>query len=292
MNILNYCAGYDTGGYSIRLKQAFDRHSTHTYRSCIGRPVSYIRYPTDANHREARRLQAWADLIHVSHQPLPITKPQLVQYHGTKFRNSPDKFLALQKNANARAVVSTLDLWLMAPDQTEWLPTPYDLDWLASFRRPIADGILRVGHAPTARAIKSTQPFLSALLRLSQDVDVSLVLVEKQDWLTCLKAKGTVDVYFDQVILGYGNNAVEAWGMGIPVIAGAQPETLAEMRRRFGTLPFYEATEDTIYEALVAMANPLNRQYMATRGAEHVAEYHADHRVVRHLETVYEDMMS
>ena len=36
--------------------------------------------------------------------------------------------------------------------------------------------------------------------------------------------KGRADVFVDQMILGYGCNAIEAWGMGIPVIAGVDPE--------------------------------------------------------------------
>lgn len=286
MNILNYCAGYDTGGYSIRLKQAFDNWSAHNYRSCIGKPVSYIRYPTDAPHRDHRKLVAWADLIHVSHQPAATDKPQVVQYHGTKFRNNPDKFLGLQQKVGASAVCSTLDLWLIAPDLITWLPSPYNLDWLASFRKPRDGGPVRVGHAPTARAIKSTDVLIDACRELGSEVE--LVLIERKPWETCLKLKGTVDVYFDQVILGYGNNAVEAWGMGIPVIAGAQPHTLAEMNHRFGGLPFFPATEDTILEALIAMLEPSVRNLWSSVGRGFVEAYHAEQRVVGLLEMIYE----
>lgn len=281
MNILNYCAGYDTGGYSIRLKRAFDVHSAHTYRSCIGRPVSYIRYPTDAKPREYAALARWADLIHVSHQPVPVNKPQVVQYHGTKFRNNPDRFLALQADAGAEAVCSTLDLWLVAPDRLTWLPSPYDLGHLARYRNPT--GRLRVGHAPTARAIKSTDVFLAAAAR----VGVEVVLIERKPWETCLRLKGTCDVYFDQVILGYGNNAVEAWGMGLPVVAGAAPDTLAEMTARFGVLPFYPATEDTIADALAAMTDLETRETYAALGAAHARRWHDAEAVVRIAEQVY-----
>ena len=288
MRILNYCAGYDTGGYSIRLKQAFDQHSTHEYRSLIGRPNNYIRYPIDASPRELRRLKAWADLIHISHQPLTASdKPQVVQYHGSKFRNNPGKFLTLQHQAGAQAVCSTIDLWLIAPEMMTWLPSPYDPAWLAGFRQPIEDGVFRVAHAPTARAIKSTDHFLAAMTRLGKDIKCETVLIERKPWGQCLTMKGTADVYFDQVILGYGNNAVEAWGMGIPVIAGAQPETIGEMRRRFGVLPFYEATEDTIYDALLAMAEPATRAAYTKIGHKHFMEHHTAEAVVRTAEAVY-----
>lgn len=290
MKILNYCAGYDTGGYSIRLKRAFDNWSAHEYRSCIGKPVSYIRYPTDAPHRDHRKLIAWADLIHVSHQPLPTDKPQIVQYHGTKFRNNPDKFLALQQKAGATAVCSTLDLQMIAPDLVTWLPTPYNLDWLYTFARYGArdrpPGPLRVGHAPTSRAVKSTDALIDACKELAPEVE--LVLIERQPWETCLEMKGTCDVYFDQVKLGYGNNAVEAWGMGIPVIAGAQPATLDVMHNIFGWLPFYQATEDTIVEALTDMLDPEARDWWATIGLAHAKLWHDEQVVVGLLENIYQ----
>jgi hypothetical protein len=295
MRILNYCAGYDTGGYSIRLKHAFDAHSHHEYASVIGRPASYIRYPIDQPPRRLGELTKWADVVHVSHQPTPLagTKPQVVQYHGTKFRNNPDKFLALQEQAGAVAVCSTLDLYLEAPDMMEWLPTPYNLEWLATFRRHDHDtDTLRVGHSPTNRAVKSTAHLVAAVERLNRETPVRLELTERQSWEMCLKRKGTVDVYFDQVLLGYGNNAVEAWGMGIPVICGAAPETLAEMTRRFGRLPFYQATEDTIYEALAAMVDPQVRGVWGQVGYDHAVEWHAGSQVVRIAEAVYDSLFT
>lgn len=287
MRILNYCAGYDTGGYSIRLKQAFDEHSKIEYRSCIGRPSNYIRYPTDQPAVRFKQLVDWADMIHVSHQPVPgVRKPQVVQYHGTKFRNNPAKFLALQKAAGAVGVCSTVDLCLL-DGGLRWLPSPYNLDWLATFRKPVDDGVLRVGHSPTNRVVKSTAHLIAAVAKLNKETPTRLVLTEKQPWRVCLERKGVADVYFDQVILGYGNNAVEAWGMGIPVIAGAQPETIREMRHRFGILPFYEATEETIYDALVAMTDPNTRILWAEAGRRHAAVWHSAEKVVALLETIY-----
>jgi hypothetical protein len=233
---------------------------------------------------------AWADLIHVSHQPVADDKPQVVQFHGTKFRNNPAKFLDLVARAGAKAVCSTLDLWLLAPDLLTWLPTPYEADFLAAFRRPLHDGVLRIAHAPTARPVKSTDAFIAAVRRLGREMRVELVLIERQSWHRCLRRKGQADIYFDQVILGYGNNAVEAWGMGIPVIAGAQPETLGEMEDRFGILPFLAATEDTIYEALVEMAE--TREAWAERGRLHFERFHEASRVVGLLENIYDFALS
>ena len=298
MNILFYSAGYDTGGQAIRFKQAFDKYSEFRFRSCAVRR-SYINYPVDAAPSEAQRLAAWADIVHVALRPPGFKdrrgrvnmvgkgKPLVVHYHGTGFRRDPGPRLAELRASGGIGLCSTVDLVLIAPDELEWMPAAYDLDWLAGFRRPQHDGVFRIGHAPTDRNVKSTRALAAAVVRLSKEVSCRLVLIEHQEWGTCLKAKGTVDVYFDQVGLGYGNNATEAWGMGIPVVAGAAEDTLVEMKRRFGQLPFYEATEDTIYESLALLANPLTRQYWAKVGADHAARYHAEAKVVAMLEDVY-----
>lgn len=85
-----------------------------------------------------------------------------------------------------------------------------------------------IAHAPTNREVKSTAAFLEAVDRLrAEGHDIEVDLIEGRTWDECLERKARADIYFDQVKLGYGNNSVECWGMGIPVIAGAAPVTLA-----------------------------------------------------------------
>jgi glycosyltransferase involved in cell wall biosynthesis len=78
--------------------------------------------------------------------------------------------------------------------------------------------------------------------------------------------------------------------MGIPVIAGASEKTLAEMRRRFSNeLPFYQATEATIYEALKALVqSPDLRAEYSERGLFHVQRFHDQKVVVEQLKDVYQ----
>ena len=147
---------------------------------------------------------------------------------------------------------------------------------------------MRIAHAPTDRGIKSTAAFLEATEQLkAEGHPIEVDLIEGVPWSECLARKAKADVYFDQVKLGYGNNAIEAWGMGIPVIAGAAPATQAEMVRRFGDLPFYNATEATLYDALRAMLNPSIRELYAHRGLMHVRKYHDERVVVEQLKDVY-----
>src|SRR5690606_27554167 len=115
----------------------------------------------------------------------------------------------------------------------------------------------------------------------AEGLPVELVLVEGRTWAECLTVKATADIYFDQVLLGYGCNAIEAWGMGIPVVAGADEWTLAQMRKEWNLgkrpMPFHEATEATIADALRELVqSPDLRAEVAKRGHAHAQKYHAE----------------
>lgn len=149
--------------------------------------------------------------------------------------------------------------------------------------------MVRIAHAPTNREVKGTQAFLDAIERLqAEGLPVEMDLIEGVSWAECLTRKAQADIYYDQVQLGYGNNAIEAWGMGIPVVAGAQPATLAEMERRFGSLPFYNATEQDIYDALKALvlSKDLRAEY-SEKGLDHVRRFHDERVVVEQLKRLY-----
>lgn len=294
MRVLNV-GNTDLGGDGIRTKWAFDRHAPGWVYVQAVRKTNYLGYPIDASFGDACAFDA--DVVHARNSFRAARmagcsgKPMVIHHHGTRLRNNPARILAEQQHARAVGLAATLDLWLLARDELEWLPAPYDLAFLASLRRPVEDGVLRVGHAPTNRAVKSTEAFLAAAAKLGRELPVAVVLIEGQSWWDCLKLKATCDVYFDQVLLGYGNNAIESWGMGIPVVAGAQPDTLAEYERRFGSIPFPVADEGSIYQALRGLADPGVREWWRHRGLEHVQQWHAEKRVVEQLQSVYRRAM-
>jgi hypothetical protein len=286
----------DLGGDGIRTKHAFARYAPGWTYNVAVRNRNYIDYPVDAAWDRVRPLVGQADVIHARNSfkaarlAGAVGMPLVIHHHGTRLRSNPGVILAEQRAAGGRGAVglaATLDLWLLAPDELEWLPAPYDLDWLASLRRPVNDDVLRVGHAPTNRVIKSTNAFLAAVDKLSRETKVELVLIEGQSWQRCLELKATCDIYFDQVILGYGNNAIEAWGMGIPVVAGAADATLAEYEDRFGDLPFVLADEGSIYQALAKLADPIMRSGFGLTGAAHARRWHDEARVVTQLQDIY-----
>lgn len=134
---------FDTGGQGIRLVEAFRRHTDWDVRS-MARTAQYMAYGTDLPYRKRvlDEMYPKCDVIHVrnhfgdydwlaaKHGP----KPVLIHYHGSRFRSDPQNHLAQQRTRNAVGVVSTLDLWLIAPDELEWLPSPFRVDDLAAMR--------------------------------------------------------------------------------------------------------------------------------------------------------------
>lgn len=291
VKILSYSPYDDTGAFGYRMATAFNKlRPDWEYRAVRGAP-SYLQFPAHTEWDWPSILKYWntADVVHV-HDHLPKVgrrRPTVVTFHGTGFREDPAGHLRLAQAANAVPLVSTLDLWLLAPDDVEWAPQIDDVEQLASYRIP-QEGPLRIGHAPTNRLLKSTDLFLAACDRLKADgLDVEVVLIEGKPWAECLPIKGTCDIFFDQTAYGYGGNAIEAWAMGIPVICGAPEPTLTEYERRFGRLPFVLADPSTIYEALCALLNPADRTLWGVTGRRHVETYHSQLAGVERLTDIY-----
>lgn len=142
MNVFNVHRGQDTGGWGHRLGEAFKGDPDVRFTSMYApNAFLYIGYPADLEWDRKAGAKIWkqADVVHL-HNGFRAAhifdkagrKPLLAQYHGTAFRHNPGRMLQDQVRHDAVGIVTTLDLWLIAPEFTEWLPSPYDLDWLAS----------------------------------------------------------------------------------------------------------------------------------------------------------------
>lgn len=317
MDALILSTGQDTGGQNIRWKRAADRHPSLGLRArAVTASLSYARYPTDivsaGNGGAIRRLWIDADVVHLNQRPLAYErygtmwpKPVLMHHHGTLFRSSPDEMLAEGHARGWALAVSTLDLTEPDPEYLHWLPTAYNLDELATVglqHRRAPDGRVRVATAPTSRDGKGTAHLIAAVERLqAEGLPVDLDLIENATNAACIARKAAADIYFDQIATvdvktgvqypgGYGCNAVEAWGVGLPVVAGATPYTTDRMRREFnGVLPFASAsvrTLTTVLRRLVESAD-LRAEY-AVRGMEHIARFHAELPALERLIDLYQ----
>jgi hypothetical protein len=312
VRVLSIHAGADTGGCSWGLAGAFDRASeagqTDIVFDSVIRGTNYISYPARNGWDRAAELWDAADVVHMHNTTRTLDlmvragharKPFVLHHHGTYYRENFGRLnrdlRRLGRANQARTVVATLDLLQQGPG-IPWSPAAHDLAAYAKHRKRAKGTIgkdrpIRIGHAPTDRAIKSTDAFLAACEKLADTHPVEVVLIEGKTWAECLKSKGTCDVYFDQVLLGYGNNAIEAWGMGIPVVCGAADFTLAEMESRFGQLPFKLADEGSIYAALLDLCDGGVRAEYAKRGKAHAERWHDGVETVKVLSGVYADLV-
>lgn len=299
---------YDPASVVGRFQAAADKSDALRIRSVHRAQHIYQQMPADivwtrANQALVKKLAEEADILHLNNSTVALRrlglrrgKPMLLHHHGSLFRNNPMHQLGDARNYRATQAVSTVDLMRMAPEQLHWLPTAYDVDWLVEFgdkhrRKP--DGMLRIVQAPTdgkESPYKSTPALERAVANLkAQGMDIELLIIRDKPWIECMALKATADIYFDQVKLGYGCNAVEAWGMGIPVIAGGSAWTLAKMREEFGTkaLPFYIAEEDTIEAAILALADKRTHTTYAKRGMAHIRKFHDELPALTRLAALY-----
>jgi hypothetical protein len=296
----------DPAGVVARLQAGAAKGEALSIRSAH-RVNPYMDYPMDiewtpSTEPEIKRLLREADVIHLNNSfravaRFKLRKPMLLHHHGSLFRSNPENMLALAKAHKMAQAVSTVDLLKPAPDILRWLPSAYDIDELqaigkANRREP--DGRIRIVHAPTNRKLKHTDLLIEIVKRLQWDgYPVDLVIVEQQTNAQTLIEKAKADIVYDQVMFGYGCNAVEAWGLGVPVIAGGEPWTLHEMKKMWGSLPFAEATEKTlsgVIEELVASADA--RAEYAERGMAHVRKYHDEQPALSILLELYHEALA
>jgi hypothetical protein len=295
VRVFSLTTGADTAGIGAGLAKAF-RRSDVELRSMVA-TINYIGYPIDLRHNR-RRLERFYDRADVVllHNTIHAHdwydagqgKPTVLMHHG---RTPSETFGAICERASdigAVQVGSTIDLSVFGP--VEWAPPPVDIPAMREIRsRSVRDGRLRIGHAPTNRDIKGTATFLEAMERLSKRYDVEAVLIERMPWRDCLRIKARMDVLFDQPILGYGSNAIEAWAMGIPVMAGVADRTVrAAMLDRWSVLPFIETSTTTLEEDLerVILDADLRAQY-ARIGSAHVERWHSEPVVVERMARIF-----
>lgn len=300
---------YDPAGVVGRFKEAADKYGTLRIRSVHRAQHIYQQMPADilwtrTNHRAIRDMALAADIVHLNNSAMaarrlriPRGMPYLLHHHGSLFRNNPKQLLAEARMLGAVQAVSTVDLMRPAPELLHWLPTAYDIDALAAMaskREP--DGRVKVVSCPTNRAYKSTDALEAAVVRLqAEGLPIFLEVVWNKTWAESMAVKSTADIYFDQVAVpdinypgGYGCNAIEAWGMGIPVVAGADEWTEAKMTELWGSLPFYHATVDTIADALRTLAtSKAQRTKWAKAGMAHIRRYHDELPALIRLAELY-----
>lgn len=312
MRVFSLMNGADTAGIGYRLARAFEQWGGSDWHlDAMVAAQNYIGYPVDVpwDQRTLERLYDEADVVIIHHfvfahdnYDFGQGKPTIMMHHGLK-NGDENTFAAMVKACSEQGITqicSTLDMAIWAYG-VQWVPAPYDLDWLRKIRqlyywpnnggdRPAAAPI-RIVHAPTNREVKGTALLEEAVRQLAKHYPVELLLIEKQNWQTTLRQIASADLAFDQPTLGYGCFAVEAMGMGLPTLAGVTDRQVHEgMLEQWGQLPFrfVEPTVASIREQLEVLLIPEAAKQQAAIGTAHVERYHDARMVVARLKPILE----
>lgn len=316
--VFNLSTGADTGGAAIREVQAFasleanPRPREWEVRAMVA-ATNYIDYPRDLPYSVPNLRERYdaADLVHLNHTMHGHTwyddgqgKPTVLEHHGLHKGSFDIDFEGSIRKASevgARQIGSTVNLELFAePGVIEWAPIPYNLDYLTRLRaalyRPSGDRPVLIAHAPTVRAVKSTEVFLEAIRTLQgRGRNVTSVLIEGRRHEECLQMKAICDILFDQLTLGYGCNAIEAMGMGIPVVAGIENPVWQDhavsrydLRASPTGLPFISANPADLADILekLVISSEL-RQFWAEIGLKHANKWHSEQFSVQQMSEIY-----
>lgn len=292
MKLLHLHPVYDTGGQSAAAKKVLEAGGDEV-RVFVKKqhPFGYADvglWDIDA----VRESYRWADVVVIHNEPTlhelvsdGSDKAVFVHHHGSKLRLGP--FRADQARAiGARQLVSTVDLLLVAPDAT-WMPQVVDVPRMESIGaacRP-DDRPIVISHAPTVRSIKGTRFVIDAKRQLRGRAEVNII--EREPWLACLALKAASHIFVDQIGLGYGNNAIEAWAMGLPVVAGADRRILERMAQEF-PIPFIQADRGSLLPILTELiASPALREEWAAKGRAHVDRFHAPDAWAKRARVIY-----
>jgi len=285
----------DNGGAAWWFKAAIERHTRHECRA-VRMVQNYLDYPHDAldpSEEQLAGLWDWADVVHI-HDGLPQMarelpdKPTVITYHGNFYRRNHSVYHR-RSNAKRRVVtVSTVDLTTYHDETPEWLPNPRED--MANLWDPHPHKFVVV-HAPTNPATKSTAEVTEAVKSLR---GVKLELIQQTTHAECMERKARGHVLIDQFRYGYGNNAVEAWALGIPTVGGFWGRLWHRTLLRYGDLPFAlaEGAVESIREILVRLReDPTFYAEIQERGRAFFFKYHHAPVVAKRAIEFYEQAM-
>jgi len=290
VNILFVSTG-DNGGAGYWLADAVNKYTSHQARS-IRIAQSYISYPYDIlnpSQDEIMKWGEWADVIHVRDgAPTCLDtlkgKRRFITFSGMSYRKKAAIIIPHYRKLGYTICVSTADLLAYYPTNPPvWIPNPREL-----MERDKPFDTFTVCHAPTYRERKGTETVIEAC-KLAK---VNLELLEHKTYYEVMMVKSRCHLLVDQFSYGYGNNAIEAWALGIPVISNGSRRLIPLISERFGgRFPFAQCAENAVELAALIIKfrdDPTFYQEWAKAGHEYFLQHHHAPVVAKRLAELYE----
>jgi glycosyltransferase involved in cell wall biosynthesis len=285
---MNICfLGANIGDNLFTLMRYLNKHTIHKARYITFRE-SFTQHntdifvdPTGKGNDEAEEIVRNADFFHiggnyenfglVNFSDILTSANCVFQYFGSYLRENAKEIFEMHRRTGFKAIV--WQDWTMLsqlPGGFYHIQKIFELDDIPLV--PPATDVVRIAHSPTRRHIKSTDLFLSVMEDLKRRYPVEVVLIEGISHEKAMEMKQSVQITYDQLILGfYANSAIESMAMGHVVICGLNNFLLSF----FPDCPIVSATEDTLKNTIeYFLKNPEQIAPLGLRGREWVERLH------------------
>ncbi len=190
----------------------------------------------------------------ITHFSISIAKQVGSEYYTPASDELKRQQIKLLTRVCAKTYALNPDLLHVLPDSCEFLPYSHiDLNEWDPCYTQMDNRLIRIGHAPSNRAVKGTDLILASLKQLElEGYQFELILVEGLSNAEAKERYKTVDVLVDQLFAGwYGGLAVELMALGKPVVVYIRDEDLKFLPPEMANeLPVIRVTPDSILEIL------------------------------------------
>ena len=189
------------------------------------------------------------------------------------------------------------DLLTVLPKGAEFLPYATEAALNAKVVPIKQSGEFVVGHAPTHRMVKGTDCVLNVIERLkNRGYNIRLELIENLKRVDALKKFGQIDVFVDQLIIGwFGVVSLEVIALGKPVICFVKGKGLKFVpEKMLADLPILNADETSLESKILEVYNMNVEQKtnLATKGIKFLKTWYDPQMIADRVVKDYKAVLS
>lgn len=140
-----------------------------------------------------------------------------------------------------------------------------------------------IGHAPSNRANKGSNIIIDSLKNLQASYSFEMLIIENISHQKALELKSRCNLFIDQISdIGYGINAVESMGMGIPTFSSLA----IEFKKRYPESPLIEISAENIKDQIIPFIKSAElRKMHGEKSKQWAMTNHESVKIVRKLQS-------
>lgn len=302
MKILNICK-FDFAGCAWDLTRALRRHTAHDARHVTMSKHEW-QFGSDIVTTDGEKLRKWLEWADVVacwgnfrtldtagvsglSNLIAISVGDEYPYHLEAYRERCVKY-GVKKRLHGSILYSQL--------ADDWLPIAVPVDEYGTLKKERGAKPV-ICQAPSNQRRKSTEEVIDLLGRRE---DVDLLVINKVKHCECLEAMAHADILVDHFpgiqvgeyieLGGCGKTSLEAWALGIPVIAYAEEPKRAAYLETVGYLPYYESRLENLPAAVDALLDERMYNEYSEKGCQYVKTFHDDPVVAQRFMNVCQEL--